>query len=409
MHEIEEIINSIKDSGLYPDVPIVDGPATEPEMIIDGTKYLVFSSNNYLGMSSHPEVKKAMQAAVERYGLGSGGPRLLTGNIDIHNELECTVADYFKQEAAICFNAGYMANIGLIPALSNLIEVDLKSSVMTFAQDKILNGIETSIFSDRKNHGSIVDGVRLAKVEKFIYKHCDMSDLEVALKKATGRRKIIITDGVFSMDGDIAPLDHIVELAKQFEASLIVDDAHGIGVLGETGRGSFEHFNIDQNDEIVRMGTFTKAFGGVGGFVVGKRWLIDYLRITARTYLLSAPLPPVIAAGLKRSVELVAVADDRRETAWHNAEYFRNAVKGMGYNTVGSNTLIVPVIFGTDQAAMQATKILFKKGIIAPNVRYPAVEHGNSRIRFVMTSSYTKEQIDTLLNALLDTKKELKL
>lgn len=406
-----EIVSDIKKRGLYPEIPIIGSAATEPRIQTGGADFLSLSTNNYLGMSSHPEVKKSMIAAVEKYGMGSGGPRLLSGNIDVHNHLEKEISSFVGKDDAICFTTGYMGNIGTIPAITNLLDTGLLSYGSKLLKTKlgIKTSVKASIISDEKNHGSIIDGIKLSGAEKLIYKHCDMQDLESKLKSATYSWKLIITDGIFSMDGDIAPLREIVALAKKYDAMLMVDDAHGIGIMGENGRGTLEHFGVNFADVDIILGTFTKAFGGIGGFVAGNQDLIDYLRITARTYILSAPLPPSVAAGLTTSVQIVRSTPSLRRRAWDNAEYFRTEVAKLGFKTFGSKSLIIPVGIGDENKAIEATKELFKRGIIAPNARFPAVARGNSRLRFVMTSTHTKEDIDTLLKNLGEVKVLLKI
>lgn len=403
-----EVVETLRKEGLYPEIPIVQSAATETKIVVDGKDFLLCSTNNYLGMSSHPKVKEAAINAIEKYGLGSGGPRLLAGNIDVHNELEATIAKFVNREAAICFVAGYMTNIGVIPALTNLPNINPVAHILSFLTGKPTDFEKISIVSDEKNHGSIIDGIRLANTKKLIYKHNDLIDLEEKLKELKGARCLIITDGIFSMDGDVAPIPGIVKLAKQYNAMLMVDDAHGIGTWGDTGRGTLEHFGVE-NDVDVLMGTFTKAFGGIGGFVAGKKELIDYLRISARTYILSAPLPPSISAGLKKSVEVVAEEQWRREKAWKNATYFKEKVQEMGYKMTDTKSLIMPIIIGDEKLAISATKKLYEKGIIAPNARFPAVARGQARLRFVANAQQTKEDLDRLLTALKEIKAELKL
>jgi len=402
-----DVVSELKKTGLYPEIPIVDGAATETKIHIDGKEYLLFGTNNYLGMSYNSDVKKTMVRAVEKYGLGSGGPRLLAGNIDIHNELESTIADFVGRESAICFTTGYMTNIGTIPALINIPKTTATGIITNFLKKELIgkNEGEVTIVSDEKNHGSIVDGVRLSKTEHLIYKHVDMEDLEKKLKKAKNKIKLIITDGVFSMDGDIAPLPEIVSLAKRYNALIMVDDAHGIGTLGKRGRGSLEHHGIENSDVDILMGTFTKAFGGIGGFVAGDRELISYLKITARTYMLSAPIPPVISAGLKRSIEIIKKETWRKDKAFKNAKYFKSELKKIGYETTKTDTLIVPVLIdGDEHMVIKATNELFKRSIVAPNARFPAVPAGHGRLRVVVTSEHKKDDLDYLLKCLKEIK-----
>jgi glycine C-acetyltransferase len=411
----EEKTKEIKERGYYPNIPIVEGAAAEKNIVVNGKSYLLFSSNNYLGLSSHPDVKKTMKDAVDRYGLGSGGPRLFAGNTDIHNELEASVASFVGRESAITFVAGYMANVGTIPAMTTVPianAVDFAAQKLKTAKKSVLPWFgkhDMTILSDEKNHGSIVDGIRLAKANKIIYTHKNLSDLEKKLNGVKRGDTFIISDGIFSMDGDIAPLPGVVELAKKHNSLVMIDDAHGIGTIGPSGKGSLEHYNIRHEDVDILLGTFTKAFGGVGGFVAGTKEFIDFLRISARTYMLSAPLPPSIAAGLNKSVEIASREPWRREKAWDNAEYFRSRVHDIGYSTGESETLIIPVIIGDESKAIQATELLYEKGIIAPNARFPAVALNNARLRFVMTAMHEKDEIDYLLKSLAEIKSVLKI
>lgn len=409
---LEDFVARVKAAGLYPDIPIVDSAATEPVIDIDGKDHLLFCSNNLLGMSSHPDVKAAAAAALEKYGLGSGGSRLMAANLDVHVRLEERIAEFLGRESAICFTTGYMANVGTIPALMKidfLANLNLADMALSFQEKRAdwEQNARWDVFSEQANHASDVDGIRLSHAEPHIYEHKDVVGLERALAASTHDSKIIISDGVFSMDGDIAPISDIATLSKRYKTLVMVDDAHGIGVLGDNGRGSLEHLGVDPDDVDILMGTFTKAFGGVGGFVAGKRALIDYLRISARTYIFSAPLPPAIAAGLIKSIDIVAGEPWRGEKALENAAYFREQVETAGFDTLGSETHIVPVLIGREDHAMRATELLRDRGIVAPNARFPAVSVGRSRIRFVMTCQHSREQIDHLLGSLKEIKAEL--
>jgi 8-amino-7-oxononanoate synthase len=414
LQRLEDFLSTVRDQGLYPEIPVVEGAATEPEVRVGGQDLLLFCSNNLLGMSFHQEVKNAAAGAIEKYGLGSGGSRLMAANLDIHIELERRIAGFLGREDAICFAAGYMANVGSIPALMKidfLASLDPADMARDFEHKRRRqeDDVNWDIFSEERNHASGVDGIRLAQAEPHIYRHKDLSALETALAASRHEQKIVITDGVFSMDGDIAPIGEIAALARRHRAMVMVDDAHGIGVLGANGRGSLEHFGLSGDEADILMGTFTKAFGGVGGFVAGKKALIDYLRITARTYIFSAPLPPAIAAGLIAAIDVVSREPWRREKALENAEYFRTNIQAAGFDTLGSETHIVPVLIGREDDATRATAELWQRGIVAPNARFPAVAAGQARLRFVMTCQHNREQIDHLLSCLKDIRSELAL
>jgi 7-keto-8-aminopelargonate synthetase-like enzyme len=305
-----------------------------------------------------------------------------------------------------------MANVGTIPALTKmdfLASLDLSNMAREFTEKRLdwRRNLSWDVFSEEANHASGVDGIRLSRARPHIYGHKDMVALAELLDASPDSTKLIISDGVFSMDGDIAPVPEIVRLAQEHDALVMIDDAHGIGVLGAKGRGTLEHHDIEPDSVAILMGTFTKAFGGVGGFVAGKRALIDYLRISARTYIFSAPLPPAIAAGLITSIDIVSREPWRREKALEHAAYFRKEIEAAGYDTLGSETHIVPVLIGREDDARRVTDELHRCGIIAPNVSFPAVPVGRSRIRFVMTCSHTREQIDHLLGSLKEIKSDL--
>lgn len=393
----KDIIDFINKNGLYPDIHIIEGVSTEPEIIIKGERYLQFCSNNYLGIATDKRIKIVLIEAIKKYGMGSGGSRLISGNLDIQVELEREIARYKKQRDAICFLAGYMANIGAIPPLVNLL--DIKNG--KFIEEG------TAIFSDELNHASIIDGCRLTKTERIIYRHKDMGDLESKLQKSQAKIKLVVTDGVFSMDGDITPLDKIAELCKRYHAIVMVDDAHGSGILGENGRGTPEYFHIEDKIPIV-MGTFTKTFGGIGGFIASDKDTIEYLRITARSYIFSAPIAPPIAAGLIEAIKIVEKEPQRRRTLLDNISYLKSNLNKIGFNTLGSETQIIPIFIGKEEKAIQFSRKLFKNNIFLPCVRWPAVENGKARLRITLTSLHIKQQLDYLLDNIKKIGKELK-
>ena len=391
MENIKKALNWIKKQGLYPDIRVAESCATDPEVIIDGKKVLMFSSNNYLGLANDERVKSKMIEAAKKYGMGSGGSRLLSGNIDIHNELEKQIANFKGEESAITFLAGYMANVGVIPALM----ADAGGNFLDmFRKSKEGN---SAIFSDELNHASIIDGCRLAKAERVIYKHKDMNDMENKIKKHKKKNNLIVTDGVFSMDGDIAPLKDIKFLGKKYGIKIMVDDAHASGLLGKSGRGTAEYFNIENVD--ITMGTFTKAFGGVGGFIAGSKDLIDYLRVTARTYIFSAPIPPAVAAGLIESIKIASTDNKLRENLWNNVGHAREELKKMGFNILGE-TNIIPILVGDEKKAVSFSRELFENNVFIPAVRWPAVLEGQARLRLTIMATHNNSHIEKLLQAL---------
>jgi 8-amino-7-oxononanoate synthase len=403
MKDIYDSIAWIKKEGLFPDVPEICSPHA-PEVMIGDKKVLLFATNNYLGMMHDPRVVEAAEIGLKKWGIGNGSARLLTGNLKIHNELENAIAKFKGKEAAISFVTGYMANSGTIPALVDVIKPDF----FNFIKSKIFKTPDTVIFSDEYNHASIIAGVKMSGAKKEIYKHVDMVDLEKRLSSySKSKRKIIITDGVFSMDGDIAPLPKIVELAKKYNAMTYVDDAHGTGILGPNGRGIEDHFGMEGSVDVL-MGTFTKAFGGVGGFVVGDKELIDYLKVRAQTFIFTAPIAPPVACGLIKAIEIVKNEPWRREKISSNAKYLREKLLKIGIDICGSQTQIIPILIGDEKKCMEAGRILLEeKGIFIPPARWPAVPLGKARLRVTVTAENSIEQIDYLIKSIKEIKEKL--
>ena len=349
-----------------------------PHAKVDGKNVLVLCSNNYLGLANHPKLKRAAIVATRKYGAGSGSVRVIAGTMDIHLKLEKILADYRRAEAAITFQSGYATNAGTILALVD--ERDL-------------------IISDELNHGSIIDGCRMTKAERRVYKHKDMSDLEKQLRNTDRfRRVLIITDGVFSMDGDIAPLKDIVDLAKKYQAITYVDDAHGDGVLGENGRGITNHFRLEGKVD-VDMGTFSKAFGCVGGYVVGSRDLCTYLQNKVRSYLLSGSQPPAIPGASIAAIQLVKNSPSLVRKLWDNTRYFKEALKDLGFDTGQSETPITPVMVGESGKAHKLADEMFKLGVFVLPIVYPMVGKDEARIRTIVTSAHTKKDLDQAADA----------
>lgn len=389
--EISDFLKLARDLGIYPDIHEVEGISTSTEVKILNKKVLMFSSNNYLGIAGRDELKHAAIDAVNKYGIGSGGSRLMTGNTDIQNILEKEVSDFKNTEAAMTFVTGYMANSGCIPAL-----VDSVFENLPFQNGKSI------IFSDENNHASIVDGCRLSHAQKVIYKHNDISDLQDKLSNVPiGGHKFIITDSVFSMDGDIANLPEIVNLAEKYNAHIMIDDAHGTGVLGKNGRGALEYFGIPVSKIDVIMGTFTKAFGAIGGFIATSKDVVDFLKVVARTYIFTAPIPPSIVAALIQSIEIVKNHPELCQKVQANARYFREKMQENGIDILKSETQIIPVIISDERRCMSISRQLLENGIYAPAVMWPAVPKGKSRLRVTIMSSHTIEQIDYFITTLV--------
>jgi glycine C-acetyltransferase len=373
----EEYLN-LQSAGLNWKLRTLEG-SSAPHCVVDGRKVLMLCSNNYLNLTNHPKLKEAAKRAIDTHGVGSGSVRPIAGNMNLHIQLEKRLAAFKHSEAALVYSTGFAANAGLIPQLTG--EGDL-------------------IISDELNHGSIIDGVRLSRAERTIYKHCDAADLERVLKESRGkyRRTLVISDGVFSMDGDIAPFDKIVEVASEFGAITYVDDAHGDGVLGEKGRGMASHFNIEGKID-VEMGTFSKAFGVVGGYVSGSEDLRKFAFNKSRTWLLSASHPPPVTAACIAALDVVENEPQHLENLWKNTSYFKKELKGMGFDIGRSQTPITPVIVGESTVAQEMSSMLYDEGVFALPIVYPMVARDKARIRTIMNAGHTKEDLDAALAA----------
>jgi glycine C-acetyltransferase len=345
--------------------------------VIDGSEVVNLASNNYLGLSNDPRVKKAMKDAVDRYGGGAVAARPIM-TMDVHRELERKTAGFKNAESAIVFQSGYVTNVAAIQTLM---------------------GEHDVIISDELNHGSIIDGCRLSKAEVRVYPHGDISALaELASDREGFERGMIVTDAVFSMDGDIAPLPEIVNIAKRYGYLTMVDDAHATGVLGKHGRGSMECFDLHGQVD-VQMGTFSKALGSVGGYVAGSRTLVELLRQKARSYLLSTALPPSDMAGAIAAISILQEAPEVITTLWDNVRYFREGLRDLGFDTGQSETPIVPVIVGRSHDAVQLSERLFANGVYAVAIVYPLVAKGNARIRTIVTAMHQRRDLDFALQA----------
>jgi glycine C-acetyltransferase len=359
-----------------------------PRARVDGKSVIVLCSNNYLGLANHPELRKAAIASIHRYGAGSGSVRTIAGTMDLHLKLENELADFRHSEASVTFQSGYATNLGTVSSLVD--EKDL-------------------ILSDELNHGSIIDGCRLTKAERRVYKHRDLGDLERQLQGTNGfRRVLIVTDGVFSMDGDIAPLDGIVKLAEEYRAITYVDDAHGDGVLGKNGRGITNYFGLEGRVD-VDMGTFSKAFGCVGGYVVGSKVLCEYLRNKVRSYLLSGSQPPPVVGACIAAIKLVKRHPSLVKKLWTNTRYFKKGVREIGYDTGNSETPITPIMLGESSKARKLADELFKNGIFVLPIVYPMVARDKARIRTIVTSAHSKNDLDSALEAFEKAGKKLSL
>lgn len=384
--EVRELVDADLDWKLH----VLDGPST-PWCTVDGRKVLMFCSNNYLGLSNHPKLKAAALEAVRTHGAGSGSVRPIAGTMDLHVELERRLARFKGAAASLVYQTGFATNSGLIPQLAG--EGDL-------------------IVSDELNHGSIIDGVRLSRAERGVYKHGDADDLARVLGEAerrtpAPRRILVITDGVFSMDGDIAPLDRIASIAADHGAMVYVDDAHGEGVLGDGGRGIVSHFHLGRDRVQVEMGTFSKAFGVVGGHISGSEELIRFAYNKSRTWLLSGSHPPAVAAACLAAVDVLEHEPQHVERLWALTRRYKAAMTDLGFNTGASATPIVPIIVGDSAVAKRMSARLFELGVFALPIVYPMVAKGKARIRTILNAALTDDDLAFAISAFEKAGREL--
>ncbi len=380
-----EELDQLRQQGLFRPLRVL-GSAQDTEVVVDGKHVLNLSSNNYLGLTTHPRLKAAMIEATEQWGAGSGAVRTIAGTMTIHEDLERRLAEFKHTEASLVFQSGFTANLGVLQSLVR--EGDV-------------------IISDELNHASIIDGIRLSKAERSIFKHKDMDDLERHLEKHRDKRvKLVVSDGVFSMDGDIAPLPAIVERAERFGALVMVDDAHASGVLGKNGRGSVNHFGLDGRVDL-QMGTLSKAIGVLGGYVAGAQVVRDFLIHRARPFLFSTSHPPGVAAACIAAIDVLLAEPERIDRLWKNTARFKDGLKRLGFETGASETPITPVIVGKGAVAMEFSDRLFKLGVFAQGIGFPTVPEGRARIRTIVTSVHTDAQLDRALEAFAKGGKEL--
>jgi 8-amino-7-oxononanoate synthase len=376
----QSLIQQRQETDLYRTRLQHTGPQT-PILQIDGQPYLAFCSNDYLGLASDARLKSTLQDSVEHYAVGSGASHLVTGHTDAHHALENALAAYTQREKALLFSTGYMANIGVISALV---------------------GRQDAIFLDKLNHASLVDAAILSRAQLHRYQHGQISTLAHLLAKSTARHKLIVTDGVFSMDGDLASLPDLVELAKTHDAWLMVDDAHGLGVLGESGGGILEHYGLTAQEVPILMGTLGKAFGVFGAFVAGSSILIDTLIQSARTYIYTTAVPPALAETVQTSLTLVKKDNWRRQRLQKLIAYFRNKATKHDLPLMDSFTPIQPIILGESRKALAVSSALYEQGIVVTAIRPPTVPQGTARLRITLSTLHQENQIDRLIKALLN-------
>ncbi|MDQ3856298.1 MAG: glycine C-acetyltransferase [Chloroflexota bacterium] len=371
-----DVLEELKQQGLYRELRVLEGEQ-DAVTTFDGREVINLSSNNYLGLNTHPKLRQAAIEAVERYGAGSGSVRTIAGTMTLHQQLEERLAEFKHTEAALTLQSGYAANVG---------------AISTLLSD------EDVVISDALNHASLIDGIRLTKAARKIYKHCDMDALEQALRESDGyKHRIVVTDGVFSMDGDIAPLRDVVELCERYDAVSYVDDAHASGVLGDRGRGTTSHFGLDGRVD-VQIGTLSKAIGVLGGYVASTRHMRNLLIHRARPFLFSTSHPPAVAAACIAALEVLETEPELMDRLWENACFFKAGLERLGFDTGASETPITPVIIGELDRTMQFSDRLFQQGVFAQGIGYPTVARDKGRVRTIVTASHTQAQLQRALD-----------
>ncbi len=379
-------LESLHKESLFNEIRTIEGPQGA-WIVVNGKRVLNLCSNNYLGFADHAELKEASKRAVDEYGVGPGAVRTIAGTQTIHLELERKLAAFKHAEACIALQGGFVANLTVIPAVT---------------------GDGDIIFSDALNHASIIDGCRLSKARVVRYAHNDVDDLrrKITENKDSARRMLVVTDGVFSMDGDIAPLPEIVDVADEYGAIVMVDDAHGEGVLGDSGRGIVNYFKLEGRVEI-EVGTLSKAFGVMGGYITGPETLIDYLKQKGRPFLFSTGLTPADTAAAIAAVDVLTKSDELVRKLWDNAAYFQRRLKDQGFDIGHTETPITPVMLGEEKTASTFSRKLFDKGIFAQSISYPTVARGKARIRCMLSAAHQKEDLDFAVDAFTSVAREL--
>lgn len=389
LETVSRTLATITNAGLYPSYVPIQSAGTNPTCVIDGREVVMLCSNNYLGLAQHPEVLEGARRALEAHGVGPGGSRVLCGNVDLLIELERRVADLAGTEDALTFPTGYMANVG---AVSGLL-------------DPFLGGLHyrkgaAAVIADERNHATVFDGIALSHAKRFIYAHNDIDDLVRKLEAAKDHHpRMIITEGVFSVDGEVSPIPEIVRVAEEYEAVLMIDDAHGFGVIGERGGGTLEHFGLQGCADLV-MGSFDKALGGMGGFLAGRHDVIQYLRMTSRPYLSSSAMPAVMAGAMIEAIDLCIRGRELRARLRANADQLRAELLALGFRILGDGQLpVVPVLIGQEEAAIAFSERLLEHGVYLPCYRFPVIARGTARVRATATVLHRKEHLARVVEA----------
>ncbi len=388
MDFFKEKIETLKAAGVYRKLPINDGPC-EAEIMLDGKKVINLSSNNYLGFANHPRLKQAAKDAIDHYGVGAGAVRTIVGNMTIHEQLDQVIARFKREEAAVVFQSGYNVNVGVIQAITT--------------KDDLL-------ISDELNHASIIDGVRLSSASRAVFKHSDMEDLKRVLEenKDQYQHTFILTDGVFSMDGDLAKLPEIVKLAKSYGAFTYVDDAHGSGVLGDRGRGTVDHYHLHGQVDFI-VGTLSKAIGVVGGYVCGSKEMREWLLHRGRPLLFSTALMPSAAAAIIEAFNMLESSSEYTDKLWDNGRYFKQKLSQLGLDIGHSETPITPIMIGDEALTMKFSKDLLSRGVYVSGIVFPTVPKGKGRIRCMVSALHTKKELDQAIDIIESSAKSLKI
>ncbi|OGW20848.1 MAG: 8-amino-7-oxononanoate synthase [Nitrospirae bacterium GWC2_46_6] len=366
----------LQKAGVYPFFRIIES-AQDPEVVMNGKRMIMVGSNNYLGLTNHPKVKEAAVEAIKKYGTGCAGSRFLNGTLDLHVNLEEKLARFMRKEAALVFSTGFQVNLGVISALV---------------------GKDDVVVIDKMDHASIVDGCRLSYGEVKRFKHNDMADFERVLNNNNGRGKLVVVDGVFSMEGDVIKLPEVLNITKKHGARLLVDDAHGIGVLGKTGRGTAEHFGLEQEVDLI-MGTYSKSLASIGGFIAGDADVVHYIKHFARALIFSASPPPASIASVSAAIDIIENEPERIERLWKNTHKMLKGFKELGFDLGPSETPIIPIIVGEDEIAFKSVMMLQEEGVFANVAVSPAVPPGKALIRTSYMATHTDEQLDKVLDA----------
>ncbi|KJR43495.1 2-amino-3-ketobutyrate CoA ligase [Candidatus Magnetoovum chiemensis] len=362
--------------GIYPYFRVIES-AQDPEVIINGKKMIMVGSNNYLGLTNHPKVKEAAINAIKKYGTGCAGSRFLNGTLDIHTQLEEKLAQFMRKEAALVFSTGFQVNLGVISALV---------------------GKNDTVVIDKLNHASIIDGCRLSYGDIKKFKHNNMEDYERVLMENSDKCILTVVDGVFSMEGDIVNLQEVIRISKKYGVNVMVDDAHGIGVLGSTGRGTAEHFDLEDETDLI-MGTYSKSLASIGGFVSGDSDVIHYIKHFARSLIFSASPPPASVAAVSAALEIIEDEPQRREALWYNTNFMLNGFKNMGFHVGPTQTPIIPVMVGEDELAFKMAMMLQENGVFVNVAVSPAVPAGKALVRTSYMATHTQKHLDMILDA----------